>query len=77
MKDEGKPIFFYALSLLTIVWFFIWSIADFADANGFVMVGKNFEAKRGAAGVFGLFTALTMLGIAILGVVNVFLFRKR
>jgi hypothetical protein len=39
MQKEGKLWVFYLLSLITIVWFFIWSIADFADANGWVMVG--------------------------------------
>ena len=77
MKDEGKPMFFYILSLVAIIWFFIWSIADFADANGFVMVGKNFRAGRGAAGFFGIITALQMLAIAILGVINVIFFYKR
>lgn len=77
MKDEGKPLFFYILSLVTIVWFLIWSIADFADANGFVMVGKNFDAGRGGAGFFGLITALSMLAISILGVINVVFFYKR
>lgn len=77
MKDEGKPILFYALSLVALVWFLIWSIADFADANGFVMVGKNFDAGRGAAGFFGLVTALMMLAASILAAVNAVLFYKR
>lgn len=77
MKDEGKQIFFYVLSLVVTVWFAIWSIADFADANGFIMVQKNFQAGRGAAGFFGIVTALLMLGIAILTILNTFLFYRR
>lgn len=77
MKDEGKPIFFYVLSLVVTIWFGIWSIADFADANGFVMVQKNFQAGRGAAGFFGIVTALLMLAIAILTIINTFLFSRR
>ena len=77
MKDEGKPIFFYVLSLVVMVWFGIWCIADFADANGFIMVQKNFAASRGAAGVFGLITALLMMIIAVLTPINAFLFIRR
>ena len=77
MKDEGKPFLFYLLSLLAMVWFFIWYIADFADANGFVMVDKNFKAGRGGAGFFGLLTALCMLAISILAPVNAVMFYKR
>jgi hypothetical protein len=77
MKDDGKPIFFYLLSLLAIVFFFIWSIANFADANGFVMVAANFVAGRFAAAVFGLITAVMMIIIALLAVLNTFLFFTR
>lgn len=59
------------------IWFFIWSIADFADANGFVMVGKHFSNSRGAAGFFGLVTSILMLAISILSVVATFLFYRR
>lgn len=77
MKDEGKPLYFYILSFVIFVWFAIWCIADFADANGFIMVGKNFTSGRGAAGVFGLITALLMLCIAILAPTNALLFSRR
>lgn len=77
MKDEGKPLFFYLLSLVVMVWFAIWCIADFADANGFVMVQKNFAASRGAAGVLGLITALLMLIVAVLAPINALLFSRR
>lgn len=77
MKDEGRPIIFYVVSAIATIWFFIWCIADFADANGFVMVGKNFGDGRAAAGVFGIVTALIMLIIALLNVVNMYMFFKR
>lgn len=65
------------LSFFTFVWFAIWCIADFADANGFVMVSKNFAANRGAAGVFGLIAALLMLIVSALAVINSILFARR
>ncbi len=70
-------MFFYILSAIVTLWFAIWSIADFADANGFVMVKKNFEVGRGAAGFFGIITAIMMLAIAILTPINVLLFCRR
>lgn len=70
-------MFFYILSAIVTLWFAIWSIADFADANGFVMVKKNFDASRGASGFFGILTAIMMLGIAILTPINVILFCRR
>ena len=70
-------MFFYILSAIVTLWFAIWSIADFADANGFVMVGKNFNSGRGAAGFFGIITAIFMLAIAILTPINVVLFCRR
>ena len=43
LGGEGSALLFYIFDFVAFVWFFIWSIADFADANGFVMVGKNFS----------------------------------
>jgi hypothetical protein len=43
LGGDGSVIIFYIFSLLATIWFFIWAIADFADANGFVMVAKNFK----------------------------------
>lgn len=77
MKDDGKPLFFYLLSFLITLWFGIWCIADFADANGFIMVSRHFVTGRGAAGVFALITSLLMLLIAILGPINAVLFSRR
>ncbi len=77
MGGEGSPIIFYVLSIVAFAWFFIWSIADFADANGFVMVGKHFNQDRAAAGVFGIVTAIMMMLISFLAVINALLFYKR
>lgn len=77
LGGEGSPIIFYIFSILAFVWFFIWSIADFADANGFVMVGKNFSDDRGAAGVFGIVTAIMMMLISFLAAINGVLFYRR
>ncbi len=73
----GSPLLFYILSGISTIWFFIWSIADFADANGFVMVAKNFQEDRGGAGFFGLITAILMMLISLLSAANVVLFLKR
>jgi len=65
------------LSIVAFAWFFIWSIADFADANGFVMVAKHFSEDRGAAGVFAIITAIMMMLISLLAAVNAVFFYKR
>ena len=65
------------MSIVAFAWFFIWSIADFADANGFVMVGKHFSEDRGAAGVFGIITAIMMMLISFLAAINAVFFYKR
>jgi hypothetical protein len=36
LGGDGSVLIFYILSVVSFVYFFIWSIADFADANGFV-----------------------------------------
>ena len=77
MKDEGKAIIFYVMSLITLIWFFIWAIADFADCNGFVMVNKNFQDGRNAAGGIGLIASIGSLIIAVLTGINVGYFYKR
>jgi hypothetical protein len=77
MGGDGSPLIFYILSAITTIWFFIWSIADFADANGFVMVAKNFKADRGAAGFFALVTAIMMMLISLLAAANAVLFLRR
>lgn len=77
LGESSKAVIFYVLSFVATIWFFIWSIADFADANGFVMVGENASAGRGAAVFFGVIVAIMMLGISIVSIVNAFLFYKR
>ena len=56
---------------------FIWSIADFADANGWVMVQKHSDSGRGGATFFAVITSILMLGISILTVINLVMFYKR
>jgi hypothetical protein len=77
MKKDSKTWIFYIFSLLVVVWFFIWSIADFADANGWVMVSNNANNGRGAATFFAVVTSIMMLGISILGGINAVLFWRR
>jgi hypothetical protein len=77
MKNKGKPIYFYLLSLLAFVFFFIWSIADFADANGFVMAASNIKAQRLAAGAFGFIISVMMLAVALLTFWNAIVFFQR
>lgn len=77
MKDEGKVILFYVMSIFAMVWFLIWSIADFADCNGFVEVNENFQKNREAAGGIGLIAAIGSLIIGILACVNAIYFYRR
>jgi uncharacterized membrane protein len=77
MKEEDKTCLFYLLSGMVIIFFFIWSIGDFADANGWVRMSKDVSSGMGASAFFSFFTALFSLIISILGVVNVYFFCKR
>lgn len=70
MKNEGSRFIFYLLSFITFVFFGIWSIADFADANGFVRMGNLFKADKGGAGVLALINSIVSLAISGLAVVN-------
>jgi hypothetical protein len=54
LKGEGKKSVFFLISCVTFLWFFIWSIANFADANGFVKVGDYFRDSYKAAGGFAV-----------------------
>jgi len=40
MKQKAMACAYYVISMIVIVWYFLWSIADFADANGWVMVAR-------------------------------------
>lgn len=73
----GVVLLFYLFSGLAFVWFFIWAIADFADANGFVMIGKHFEADRVGAGILSIITSVLMMLVSLVAVVNAVLFHKR
>lgn len=77
MGGDGSPLIFYILSIIAFAWFFIWSIADFADANGFVMVGKHFSEDRAAAGVVGVINAIIMMLISFLALINAIFFYRR
>ncbi|MCB0370481.1 MAG: hypothetical protein KDD45_13910 [Bdellovibrionales bacterium] len=77
MKEEESACVIYILHSAAIVFFAIWSIANFADANGWVMLAENVSNSRGAASFFTFFTALFSTIIAILSVVNVIKFCKR
>ena len=70
MKNEGSRFVFYLLSFITFVCFSIWSIADFADANGFVRMSNLFKADKGFAGVLALLNSIISLGVAGLALVN-------
>jgi hypothetical protein len=76
LKHEGRNWLYYLLATSTFIFFAIWSIADFADANGFVMVDRYFKESNAASGVFGLFTSLMSMTIAFFTVVNIYLFWK-
>lgn len=75
MKNEGSKFVFYLLSLVTFIFFGIWSIADFADANGFVRMSQLFNAGKGFAGVLALFNSIISLvitGLALVTAIIVF-----
>jgi hypothetical protein len=77
MREEDKKCLFYVLSVAAAIFFFIWSIADFADANGWVMLSRSAsDGKKGVA-FFSFFTSLFSLIISILSVVNIGYFCKR
>lgn len=65
------------ISAVSILWFFIWSIADFADANGWVMVANSSKEGKGGVTFFAVITSILMLGISLLSIVNLVFFYKR
>ena len=77
MKEDESACIFYILSGLAVVFFFIWSIADFADANGWVMFGKMVTSFKGAAAFFSFFTAVFCSLITLLTAFNVYRFWRR
>mgnify|MGYP006898467511 CR=1 FL=1 len=65
------------ISALTFVWFFIWSVANFADANGFVKIGDYFNSGYKVAGGFAVIESILCFGVSILTVLNAFLFSRK
>lgn len=65
------------MTLFTTVWFLIWSIADFADANGFSKTDKFVKAGYKGAALFSGLTSIIMLLISIITVINGIWFYKR
>lgn len=77
MKEKSKAFVFYILAFAQVLFFLIWSIADFADANGWAMVRKYSEGNMGGATFFAVICSILMLGISVLAVVNVVYFCRR
>lgn len=77
LKNEGSRIWFYGLSAITCIWFFIWAIANFADANGFVRVSDYFNAGYKVAGGFAVIESILCLVVALLAAFNAFLFSRK
>ena len=77
LKNEGSRIWFYVLSAVMIIWFFIWGIANFADANGFVKIGDYFNSGYKVAGGFAIVESILCVVVALLGGLNVFLFSRK
>jgi hypothetical protein len=77
MKEKSKAFIFYILVFAQALFFLIWSIADFADANGWAMVRKYSDLNMGGATFFAVIGSILMLGISVLAVVNVVYFCRR
>lgn len=77
LKNEGNKTWFYGLSAITAIWFLIWSIANFADANGFVKVGDYFRSGYKAAGGFAVIESILCLAVTLLAVLNAILFSRK
>ena len=77
MKEDASICIFYIISGIAAVWFFIWSIADFADANGWIMLAKNSDKDRGGASFFSAIGSILCTLIAVLTIVNLVAFCKR
>lgn len=77
LRNEGRPWVFYLMAFSALLFFAIWSIAGFADANGFARVDLYFKAGHGASGAFALFSSLLSLIITALIVVDIFKFCRR
>ena len=77
LKEEDSAILFYVLSALALVFFVIWSIADFADANGWIMLASAATQSKGGVAFFSFFTAFFSTIIYLLTAINLYLFCRR
>lgn len=77
MGEDDKIFLFYVLSFLAVVFYSIWSIADFADANGWVMMAWGVSHDKGSVSFFSFFTSLFSTLIVVLTIVNLYKFCKR
>jgi hypothetical protein len=77
MKQDDRACVFYVLTAIVAPFFLIWSIADFADANGWIMLASNASAGRGAAAFFSFFSAFFSTIIFLLALYNGFRFCTR
>lgn len=62
---------------MVILFFFIWSIADFADANGWVQLSKDVSSSKGGSAFFCFFSALFSLVVSVLAALNIIYFCRR
>ena len=77
MREDDKICLFYILSLLVAVFFSIWSIANFADANGWIMMAWGVTNGKGSVAFFSFFTAIFSTLVVVLTVTNLYKFYKR
>ena len=59
------------------MFFFVWSIADIADANGWVRMGKDVTWGKGLMAFFSFFSSLFSLLVAVLAGINIVHFWRR
>ena len=77
MREDDKICLFYILSLLVTVFYSIWSIANFADANGWIMMAWGVTNGKGSVAFFSFFTAIFSTLVVVLTVTNLYKFYKR
>lgn len=65
------------LSVIAAIFFLIWSIANFADANGWVMLAYGATNGKGGLSFFSFFYALFSTLIVFLSCLNMYHFCKR
>ena len=77
LKGEGNPLLFYLLSGGVFIFYVIWGIADFADANGVIRVVYNFENGMVTSGVFAVVVTVFSFAVVVLTGINVVTFYNR